>query len=374
MEQSFQGAATVKVTIETDSEEDDGEDDEVVVEVEEKPSSSAAPGKITERHFGHLQMELRECRLMLAEERRARLSAETRLKEFELENARLRSANATISEALANSASAPAAFSALEDEAVLDSIENSFKKFHAFLDLLKDAGLGQLVSMAGLEKADFQPIGKPQFSSTLGPRSQQVKQYSSLPAKPDPTVKARSPPPVAQAEVIPPKSSSSSMASLHGDRQLDATFTQLARPSEVPEISGEGAKDQHSKRIHKSISDQSVSSQKFSEGASLQKNYERQTSLSPPRSESPHCSKGSYRSSHSSHGRLSSRSSISEVISEKGGSVRSWGSERRERVKLGFDDRLGSAGSVSSENDREDILKQVTTLSGMGAQSFGSLF
>lgn len=31
--------------------------------------------------------------------------------------------------------------SVLEDEKVLDSIEASFQKFHAFLDLLKDAGL-----------------------------------------------------------------------------------------------------------------------------------------------------------------------------------------------------------------------------------------
>lgn len=53
----------------------------------------------------------------------------------EVENARLREALAA-----AGSASAPPAFSALDDEAVLESIESSFTKFHAFLDLLKDAG------------------------------------------------------------------------------------------------------------------------------------------------------------------------------------------------------------------------------------------
>uniref|UniRef100_A0A8C6USS0 Centrosomal protein 78 n=1 Tax=Neogobius melanostomus TaxID=47308 RepID=A0A8C6USS0_9GOBI len=378
VEQSFQGAATVKVTIETDSEEDDGEEDEVIVEVEEKPSSSAAHGKITERQFGRLQMELRECRLMLAEERRARLKAETRLKESELENARLRTTNLSLSETLAHSALAPAAFSALEDEAVLDSIENSFKKFHAFLDLLRDAGLGQLVSMAGLEKTDFQPIGKPQLSSTIGPRNHQVNQYGGMPAMSDPTVEAPSPPPIAQAVVILPKSSSSSMTSLHGDRQLDVTFTQLARRHEVPEVSGEGNKDHYSKHVRKPSSDRSVSSQKSSECASLRKNYQAQPSRSPTRSESPHCDShrdlGSHGYSDSSQGRLSSRSSISEVISERGGSVSSWVSKGRERVKLGFGDRLGSGGSVSSENDREDILKQVPTLSGMGVQSFSSLF
>lgn len=62
--------------------------------------------------------------------------------QYELENARLRDANHSLSEALGatGSASAPHAFSALEDEAVLQSIESSFTKFHAFLDLLKDAG------------------------------------------------------------------------------------------------------------------------------------------------------------------------------------------------------------------------------------------
>lgn len=63
--------------------------------------------------------------------------------QYELENAHLRSTNRCLSEALAatgSASAAPAAFSALEDEAVLESIEKSFTKFHAFLDLLKDAG------------------------------------------------------------------------------------------------------------------------------------------------------------------------------------------------------------------------------------------
>lgn len=62
--------------------------------------------------------------------------------QYELENARLRDTNLSLSEALASvgSASAPPAISAFEDDAVLESIESSFTKFHAFLDLLKDAG------------------------------------------------------------------------------------------------------------------------------------------------------------------------------------------------------------------------------------------
>ena len=62
--------------------------------------------------------------------------------QFEMENARLRDANLSLSEVLSatGSRSAPPAVSVLEDEAVLESIENSFNKFNAFLDLLQDAG------------------------------------------------------------------------------------------------------------------------------------------------------------------------------------------------------------------------------------------
>lgn len=62
--------------------------------------------------------------------------------QYKLENGRLRDTNLSLSEALASvgSASAIPAISAFEDDAVLESIESSFTKFHAFLDLLKDAG------------------------------------------------------------------------------------------------------------------------------------------------------------------------------------------------------------------------------------------
>jgi len=57
---------------------------------------------------------------------------------LEHENAQLRNINFSLSEALhAHSLTSMI----LDDEGVLGSIENSFRKFHAFLDLLKDAGL-----------------------------------------------------------------------------------------------------------------------------------------------------------------------------------------------------------------------------------------
>nr|XP_055023096.1 centrosomal protein of 78 kDa-like [Misgurnus anguillicaudatus] len=100
-----------------------------------------------------------DCRLRLGEERNARLKTNSRLVELELENERLRSLNLSLSEAHMST-------SVLDDERVLESIESSFHKFHAFLDLLKDAGLGQFASMAGIDQSDFGILGNPQLSST----------------------------------------------------------------------------------------------------------------------------------------------------------------------------------------------------------------
>lgn len=63
------------------------------------------------------------------------------LLQLEQENAQLRNINFSLSEALHAQSLTNMI---LDDEGVLGSIENSFRKFHAFLDLLKDAGLVQL--------------------------------------------------------------------------------------------------------------------------------------------------------------------------------------------------------------------------------------
>lgn len=158
-DQSFQNASTIRVTLESESESESEERDDVLPSV----CARSPQGNITSRQFRHLQaefkrleVELQECKLRLAEERNTTLKANSRLVELELENSRLRSLNQSLSEAHIS-------HSVLEDEHVLDSIESSFQKFHAFLDLLKDAGLGQLASMAGIEQSDF---GRPQLSST----------------------------------------------------------------------------------------------------------------------------------------------------------------------------------------------------------------
>ncbi|KAG8595833.1 hypothetical protein GDO81_001650 [Engystomops pustulosus] len=111
-----------------------------------------------------LQVALQECQLRLEEERKTRLRADDRIMELEVENTRLRQINKTLSEALeARNVTSVL----LEDDGVLDSIEKSFNKFHAFLDLLKDAGFGQLASLAGIDQSDFALPGDPQLSSTI---------------------------------------------------------------------------------------------------------------------------------------------------------------------------------------------------------------
>nr|XP_030707633.1 centrosomal protein of 78 kDa-like [Globicephala melas] len=93
--------------------------------------------------------------------------------QLEHENAHLRNMNFSSSEALhAHSLTSMI----LDDAGVLGSIENSFQKFHAFLDLLKDAGLGQLATMAGIDQSDFHLLGRPQMNSTVSsPRKEEKK-------------------------------------------------------------------------------------------------------------------------------------------------------------------------------------------------------
>ncbi|TKS78262.1 Centrosomal protein of 78 kDa [Collichthys lucidus] len=330
-----EGAATVKITVESDTDEEEGEEEEeVVVEVEQRPSSLRLQERITGRQFEHLQMELKECRLRLAEERRARLKAESRLIEYELENARLRNTNLSLSEALAatGSASAPPAISALEDEAVLESIESSFTKFHSFLDLLKDAGLGQLASMAGVDKSDFQPLGRPQLSSTIGPHldgaaSQTREEYQDVWAKTDALSVGGSilpAPPGRLANTTTPPSSVREF--LREDRMLDVTFNQDPGPAVAPCLGGDGEPDKYSMPVtqHDSGSEHSFCSQKSFDKVYFGKTFQTQPSHSNSNSNS-HRSNGSYgysfnnspahsHASHSngSHGESSGRSSVSE--------------------------------------------------------------
>ncbi|KAI3372713.1 hypothetical protein L3Q82_023181, partial [Scortum barcoo] len=443
MDQSFQGAATVKVTVESDSEGEEDEDEEeeegeVVVEVEPRPSSLSLQDRISGRQLERMQMELKECRLRLAEERRARLKAESRLMEYELENTRLRDTNLSLSEALeaAGSSSAPPAFSALEDEAVLESIESSFTKFHAFLDLLKDAGwvslkpastlislwtgtvpvwllvlnflfslfsflflplpnfillpsgksqttcsLGQLASLAGIDKSDFQHLGRPQLSSTIGPHLNGASSLARGECR-DVWVKTDDPslvgnvlpaPPGGPADTTTPRSPLSVRESLHENRQLDVTFTQASGPSVGHGAGGEGEPDRYSKpdTQRDSGSERSLRSHKSFDKVYFGQTFQTQPSH-PKSNSSSHRSNSSHgysfnnsyahsRASHSngSLGGLSGRSSVSDIISDKAESVASVGSRNRGQGRLVT---MGQSGSEGSDYPGRETLERIKSL------------
>ncbi|XP_069330197.1 centrosomal protein of 78 kDa isoform X2 [Eulemur rufifrons] len=147
----------VTVTVESPSSSEIEEVDDSSESVHEVPEKTSLKQEA-------LQEKLEECLKQLKEERVIRLKADKRVSELEHENAQLRNINFSLSEALhAQSLTSMI----LDDEGVLGSIENSFQKFHAFLDLLKDAGLGQLATMAGIDQSDFHLLGHPQMNSTV---------------------------------------------------------------------------------------------------------------------------------------------------------------------------------------------------------------
>ncbi|XP_051002163.1 centrosomal protein of 78 kDa [Acomys russatus] len=147
----------VTVTVESPSSSETDEVEDSSESIHEVPQETSIRQET-------LQDKLEECLKQLKEERVIRLKADKRVNELEHENAQLRNINSSLSEALhAQSMTSMI----LDDEGVLGSIENSFQKFHAFLDLLKDAGLGQLATMAGIDQSDFHLLGRPQMSSTV---------------------------------------------------------------------------------------------------------------------------------------------------------------------------------------------------------------
>ncbi|XP_022368490.1 centrosomal protein of 78 kDa isoform X2 [Enhydra lutris kenyoni] len=147
----------VTVTVESPSSSEIEEVDDSSESVQEQPEKTSLKQEA-------LEEKLEECLKQLKEERVIRFKADKRVSELEHENAQLRNINFSLSEALhAQSLTSMI----LDDEGVLGSIENSFQKFHAFLDLLKDAGLGQFATMAGIDQSDFHLLGRPQMNSTL---------------------------------------------------------------------------------------------------------------------------------------------------------------------------------------------------------------
>nr|XP_043896859.1 centrosomal protein of 78 kDa-like [Solea senegalensis] len=302
--QSFNGATTDKIAGEK-------EEKRLKVYVQDQEGVSG-------RQFDRLQMELSECRLRLAKESTARLRAESRLKEYEIENACLPDAKHSMPEAFAaaGSRSAPRTVSVLEDEALLETIEKSFVKFHAFLDLLRDAGLGKLAAMAGLDASDFHLLGKPQLSTTTGTyldvrnAMTQTVAFHSLVNSAPPTL------PDGQRETATPRSPSSIRKHFFEDIQQDVTISKASDPALQSGMDGEGP-DQYYKPYfwhdvgpeHSVYSKKSVDEVLFGESHQIQQSGS--SSTSSHLSDLLHRSPDSQ--SNGSHGRSSVRSNITCV-------------------------------------------------------------
>ncbi|XP_032873481.1 centrosomal protein of 78 kDa isoform X2 [Amblyraja radiata] len=161
----IQARTPVKVTLESASSSDTEEATYTPNQLLRMTVVGDSSEAISVKQYKRIKVELEECNLRLKEEMRARAKADAQLIKLEIENTRLRNINVSISDALHSQSITD---TILEDEGVLESIEASFQKFHAFLDLLKDAGLGQLATIAGIDQSDFGSMGRPRLSSTVG--------------------------------------------------------------------------------------------------------------------------------------------------------------------------------------------------------------
>ncbi|XP_012942460.2 centrosomal protein of 78 kDa, partial [Aplysia californica] len=122
-----------------------------------RAEADAAMRKLEESHLSldlnnqkDVKVELEQMRRHLREERLARAQADHRVMQLMMENRQLTQEVTRLRSAGTGSGSA-----VMEDENFLRSIETSFKQFHAFIDMLREAGLEQLVTMAGLDQSQM---------------------------------------------------------------------------------------------------------------------------------------------------------------------------------------------------------------------------
>lgn len=143
------------------------------------------------------------------------------------------------------------------------------------------------------------------------------------------------------------------------------TFSQVSKPAVDPGFSIEDQPDEYSTPASQldSASEHSFHSQKSLDKVYFGKSF--QANPSHPRSDS-----NSYRNNRS-HGSLSSRSSMSGVLSDKGGSLGSVRSRDRGKGDLGTAGHLGSEGS---DYTRRDALNQIRSLGSLGRRSDNELF
>ena len=121
-----------------------------------RAEAEASISKLEESHLSldlnnqkDVKVELEQMRRHLREERIARAKADQRVLQLMIENRHLSDEVTQLKKAGASTNRT----SILEDEQFLQNIETSFKQFHSFIDMLREAGLEQLVTMAGLDQS-----------------------------------------------------------------------------------------------------------------------------------------------------------------------------------------------------------------------------
>ncbi|XP_033625434.1 centrosomal protein of 78 kDa-like isoform X1 [Asterias rubens] len=127
-----------------------------------------------------MQVEIEELHRRLFIESRARAASDAHVVELEVSNSRLRHQIQLLE---ARSPTSPlrvrggpsVTAEQPEDESILDSIEESFAKFHGFLDLLREAGLGQLCTLVGMTPGEI--TSNPQVRSILQKHQPTTHQY-----------------------------------------------------------------------------------------------------------------------------------------------------------------------------------------------------
>ncbi|XP_048749559.1 centrosomal protein of 78 kDa-like [Ostrea edulis] len=133
-----------------------------------------------------LQIELIQVKRKMQQEKLARARSDKRVVELTLENKRLK-------DEVLKQKGQPTS-NVLDDDKVLESIEASFKQFHQFLDLLREAGLGQLITMAGLDHKESpfsQGLAHTRRTSQKSSKPLHASSPSKIPIRPTkPTMKS----------------------------------------------------------------------------------------------------------------------------------------------------------------------------------------
>lgn len=181
-----------------------------------------------------------------------------------------------------------------------------------------------------------------------------------------------------------PKPSSPLRAAFHEERPLDETFSRASGPAASPVLEEDPNKFSKPDTHHYSGSEYSFRSQRSYDNISLGKTFQTQPDH-PTSNSSSHRNNSSHgysfnnsyaynRASHSNRSRGGSSVSLSDIMSDKEGSVGSVGSRNKGSGRLATIGQSGSEGSETKDNPRRSALKQVISLESLAGQSDNESF